>query len=321
MKKKAFVFGWSGHNNLGDEAFKKAFEYLWGDKVDFTFGSRVPPNINSFDICFVGGGSFLDQEIPKLNEVEIPLGFIGIGLHSQIHLANVQALQKAKLVITRGDAVPDFIKDKSYVASDLVFSRPFDQIDQSNTTSKSKSILVLGNEFLSPRRNGPLWKYTSFQWFLTEFSKVCDGWVEKGYAVNFYPMCTGDKFDDRYFAAHIASHMEKKVFVHFGSAIESELIKHISESELIVSMRFHGNIFSTVLGKPFIGINSHDKMKTYFKNINSNNYLDYYGFTSSAFNECIETNKIEPSRLSEYAKKEKIRWQYLSDIVAEVFAM
>ena len=317
--KRVYIFGWYGHKNLGDEAFKKAFECLWGDRVEFTFGNSIPKDVNEFDICFVGGGSFLDQEIPRLNEITIPLGFIGIGFHSYIHPKNIPVLEKAKIIITRGDTVPDYLKGKTHIASDLVFSR---HLDLGKTVTTDKSILVLGNEFLSPKRNGPLWKYTSFQWFINEFSKLCDDWINQGYLIKFYPMCTGNKFDDRYFAAHIASAMEKsKIDFHFDHANEDELLSNISCSELVVSMRFHGNIFSTMLGKPFIGINSHDKMKTYFQNIGISNFVDYYGFTSSAFQECIDKNKIEPSRLLEYASKEKIRWHYLSDIVAETFAM
>lgn len=319
--KKIFVFGWYNHNNLGDEAFKKSFEYLWGDKVKFTFASKIPQNINEeYGACFVGGGSFLDQEIKGLNTVSIPLGFIGVGVHSYIHPTNIQALKKSKIIITRGDVPIEKYTPATFIASDLVFAR---DIEIKKNLPDNNVILIIGNEFLTPKRNSPIWKYTSFHWFLTEFSKLCDEWIDQGYSIKFYPMCTGDKFDDRFFAAHIVSQMEKhkNVFFHFETADEDELIKHISQSTLVVSMRFHGNIFSTILGKSFIGINSHDKMKTYFHTLRLNNFLDYYGFTSAAFRECAANSKIEPSYLLEYASKEKDRWHYLSDIVAETFAM
>lgn len=328
-KKKIFVFGWYNHNNLGDEAFKESFEYLWGKSVEFAFGCKIPLNINDYDACFVGGGSFLDQEIPGLKSVSIPLGFIGVGVHSFIHPTNIQALKNSKIIITRGDILSEqYTKNpkNQFIASDLVFARDIRSEVKQNlipTLPDNNVILIIGNEFLTPKRNSPIWKYTSFHWFLTEFSKLCDEWVDQKYSIKFYPMCTGDKFDDRFFASHIVSQMEKhkNVFFHFGHADENELIQNISQSKLVVSMRFHGNIFSTILGKPFIGINSHDKMKTYFHTLRTNNFLDYYGFTSSTFRECAENNKIEPSYLLEYAGKEKDRWRYLSDIVAETFAM
>lgn len=319
--KNIFVFGWYGHNNLGDEAFKKAFESLWGRQANLTFKNKIPDNINEYDACFIGGGSFLDQEIPNLSKIKIPLAFIGVGVHSYIHPKNMPSLHQSKLIITRDEIIPECLSDinsKIFKASDLVFSR---KLNISNC-NKDRSILVLGNEFLSPKRNSPNWKHTSFNWFISEFSKVCDDLAKEGYLIKFYPMCTSDKFDDRFFSSHIASQMETNKFeFHFKDTNEDEFINNINQAHLVISMRFHGNIFSTILGKNFVGINSHDKMKSYFNTLGLNNFVDYYGFNSSVFRSCIENNQVDPSYLLDYSDKEKSRWRYLSGIVAEKFIM
>lgn len=307
--KKIFVYGWYGHSNLGDESFKQAFQDLWGQWCTFTFGDFIPNEINElYDACFIGGGSFLDQPIAKIDIVKIPIGFIGVGIH-KIHEANQSALNRALIVLSR-----NYHEEYAQV-SDLIFAR---SIVKKRTPKKL--ITVLLNQFVV--RDRPSWMFDGFKNFMNHFPKVCDEWVENGYEVIFYPMCRDLINDDRMLAFKIVSEMkhgesDKLWVVSHGN--ESDLIEAISHSEKVVSMRYHGLLYSTLLGVPFVGINSHDKMKSYFDDIKSKSFIDYYAFDPVNFNECLTTS--DSSGLLEFARKEKEKWVFLSGAVKERFGM
>lgn len=157
---------------------------------------------------------------------------------------------------------------------------------------------------------------------------ILDAYVEKDYEIEFYPMQSGEppallKFDDRTFAGRVVEQMENrsKALFHCGEADEGELVERISESKLVVSLRFHGNIFSTIVGKPFIGICSHDKMSQLFPDLGINNFTDYYGFRKASFQKVLSEALPTPEALLEIAERERNKWLPLSDIVAKKFGM
>ena len=128
--------------------------------------------------------------------------------------------------------------------------------------------------------------------------------------------------DDRVFATHVVAQVKARdlVKLHLGVADESELISKMIGARLIVSMRFHGNVYSTILGKPWIGIVSHDKMISYFKELGINNYQDYYGFTKKRFKDVLK-NHLPQSDYLAVADRERRKWAHLKGVVLERFGV
>ena len=120
---KVCVVGWykGKHLNLGDEAFKPSFQKLW-KSYTFTFENRIPENINDYDLCWFGGGSFFDQPLPnpKKIEIKIPIALIGVGL-KDISPANKTVYEKAKEIVVR-DSDSHKRHPQSILAPDIVFS-------------------------------------------------------------------------------------------------------------------------------------------------------------------------------------------------------
>jgi hypothetical protein len=324
MSQSIYVVGWYGNGNLGDEAFKQCFQDLWGAKASFTFGSFIPDDINlKYSACFIGGGSFLDQPFPGLQKIKIPIGFIGVGIHDFVHKQNLPVLNSARLIVARN---ANRYPVEMVTASDLIFGRKHFPVRTDEKTTKT--ILVLGNSFLIPGKTDPYWKHTSLHWFINDFSDVLNDYIERGYQIEFYPMATsGEKnrlaqIDDRVFAYHVVSQIQKKdsVKIYMGPANEKELFYRMRCAELIISFRFHGNIFSTILGKPFVGITCHDKMKSFFLESGLTNFVDYYGFNKKAF-EKASTPVVDIQTLKTITEMERNRWRFISDIVAERFNM
>lgn len=327
MSKKVAVVGWYGHQNSGDEAFKSAFQGLWPD-VDFWFFDKVPPAVDTaFDAIVFGGGSFLDQPIKSwvtAAGVTIPIGFLGVGIHNRIHPDNVAWLERAKIVVARNvpgvipvDMVPP------HVVGDLLFAREFEV-----GKLGKRRVTVLGSCYLTPHPGETAVHRSASDWFTNQLAAVLDTYAGNGEHVDFVPMCapTGpvDEVgleDDRSFAWHVAARMvhRDKVTISPSWGLGG-LVDKIASSSLVISARFHGCVLATILGRPFVGISAHDKVRSFFVDNRFNNWADFYGFNRTAF-EAAERRQPTIGVLKELTSREFAGWQSLRDTVEKALGL
>lgn len=319
---RAYTLGWYGHGNLGDEAFKTAFMHLWPN-VDFTFRDAIYDDVNTFDSLWVGGGSFLGETVPGAGiEVRIPTITVGVGVESRVSDFGRKIIERSKLLIVR-----DVESAKNYpqavVSHDLVFGIPTDPCFINIAKHRHKQITILLNDFLVPKSNDPEWKFSSFNWFLTQFGQICDELIDQGYKLHFIPMCTGI-VDDRRIAATVIGRIKNKdkVVWYLRPVSELELKTQISNSEFVITQRFHGIIFSTVCATPFISIRAHDKLLNLTRRMKWEADLDYYGMTKVQFNQKRDA-ALSSSRdsLISYANNCAVEWQCISDIVTKELSL
>ena len=314
---KVCVVGWykGKHLNLGDEAFKPSFQKLW-KSYTFTFENRIPENINDYDLCWFGGGSFFDQPLPnpKKIEIKIPIALIGVGL-KDISPANKTVYEKAKVIVVR-DSDSHKRHPQSILAPDIVFSLE-DPIYKKKESSKK--ITVILSDFISPGTDSVGYKYASYEWFLTEFASACDTLIERGYFLDFVPMCFGT-FDDRRVAGSVISRMKNKDKPNWcleNLTLES-LREKISTSDLIITQRLHGAIFSAMAEVPYINIRFHDKMLSLNQDIGWVGHLDYYGFNKSVLFDLID--KVQDvTSIRKYLTKTKLELSCMQAIVEKSF--
>lgn len=312
--KSVAVVGWYGHSNVGDEAFKVAFKSLWPD-VHFEFVDEVPKNLSDFDALVFGGGSFMDR-LPTNNQPvpNIPIAFVGVGLHVTPPAHTREWLAAAKTIVLRNQ--PPAGVD-ALVAPDLVFA--VDWPFPGRLTAKK--ILVLGNDFATPRGSHASWQSLGAFWFEQELASILDQKIKNGYTVTFYPMQASSKeflkHDDRFWNNRIASLMEHRRLVtlkHGGN--EWKLAKVIRYAELVISLRYHGCVFSTIFGTPFVGVSMHDKTRSYFVERDLKNYCDFYGFNKETFAQAAAAQPGE-ERLAAIREESYKQWQLTSDIVRD----
>ena len=308
-KPRVCVIGWYGHGNLGDEAFKESFETLW--PYEFSFRDRPPRAGERFDALWVGGGSFLDQDFFTLRHLDLPLGFIGIGLGSTIHPNNLESLDRAKIVVVR-DLRSQLRWGSSLLAPDLVFARePLAEVPRDRIT-------ILLNDFMTPRDSAAEWKTGGYHWFCQEFAKVCDRLVDIA-PLRFLPMQTG-AIDDRRMAAAVIGKMRRRDHVDWRlePMSERQLRDEIRASRLVVTQRFHGLVFSAIEQTPVVTISAHDKLYGLLAEMDRQTTgVDYYGFTDRRFNDAMGFALSTPP--SDYGRQAKERWRCISDTVAKTF--
>lgn len=323
--KRGFVLGWYGHGNLGDEAFQPCFKSLF-PSATLTFGDSIPSDINDYDFLWIGGGSFLDQAVPNPSKIDIriPIGFIGVGVGAHVSDEYLALLKKAKIIVVRDHLSVAYMPSgiNFTVASDLVFSTPPEA-----SYAPTKKVTVLLNDFLTPPKDAADWKQLSFNWFVNQFSKVCDKFIDKGYEVHFYPMCISRSFDDRRTAASVISKIENRdnVVWHLQSDTNT-FFSQLATSELVISQRLHGMIYSAKLGVPFIALSCHDKTKGFVKDLGWGGVVDYYGFTEDFFTSTYQYVTYPPTALKDnirllgnYQRAAMKRWEKVSDTIAQIF--
>lgn len=299
--KNGCVVGWyaSKHKNIGDEAFKPAFQKIWPD-FEFTFVNHVPKNINDFDFIWFGGGSFLDQHLPNPHklDIKIPVGFIGVGA-GHVHQDYLPLLKRAKAVVVRDKESQKALPGSLYMP-DLVFS-----LDDFPIPEKSGKITILLSDFITPHSDSRSWQYAAYEWFMLEFSSVCDELVKRGHYLEFVPMCTGE-VDDRRVAGALISRMSNRSCVTWNLDILGldEFRNKINSSDLVITQRLHGMIFSVLSEVPYLNISFHDKMVNLNKDIGWQGYIDYYGFNKKIFLNLLE-EKTSLEKLKDYKNKSK----------------
>lgn len=309
---KVLVYGWYGHGNLGDEAFKDSFRQLWSD-FTFDFQNKIPRDLTPYQAIMIGGGSFLDQAIPGMDRVldsKIPIAFIGVGIEGKINPLNLEVLTHARIVVTRND-FPTATR-----AQDLVFAQKFEP----SPDTESKSILFLANNYFI-RSRGPDWQVLGSQWFVQEMAQALDGLLGTSQYSNviFYPMCVDFKSEDRIACAMMIDKMESQNRIKWMVPEKpqvDELLGLIGKSKLVISMRLHGAIFSTLLHKPFILVSGHDKMELFAKSVNWKGIVPFYGFTKKTFNQ-VHDELGSVDCLKTYTEESRKQWVSIAATVRE----
>lgn len=265
----------------------------------------------------------MGNEIPGVasTAVKIPVCFIGVGLEGEIKASNKRLLDSAKLVIVRDRKSLDQCA-RAILAPDLVFAIPTDPCHA--LVGFKKQVTVLLNDFVSPGgTTDEEWKVLAYYWFINQFSDACNDLAEAGYSIHFIPMCVGS-IDDRRIAAAVVGRIRRKDRVNWylRPVTEAELLAQISLSEFVITQRFHGIIFSTICGTPFVSLRAHDKMLHLVQEMKWQGDLDYYGVTKLQLEQATTTAlRSERKQLLDFAKDCAVSWTCISDIVTKELSL
>lgn len=307
--KKVIVVGWYGHKNLGDEAFKASFQYLWQD-FDLTFLDYVPADVNQYDASIVGAGSFLDQPVKGIASIRIPTAFVGVGI-TRVHPENQSTLERAKVVVTRNHVA---LSVPTLYAPDMVFAQKL-----ATDSQRRKVITVLMNNHFTPRPKALEWQLRSWDWFCTEFAQAADRMIDAtGCQLEFLPMCTNKFEDDRRCAGYVIDRMynKAKVITCYAELNSQQFVRRIETSQLVITQRFHGMVYSVMSRTPFIAISGHDKIRDLTEQLQYKTLVQYYGFSINNFMEAYAAS-ADLQNFAPYHDKALEIWKNTSDSVRE----
>lgn len=298
---RILVIGFYGKSNIGDDLFASAFQKLF-PKYEFKFISQLTEkSLDNIDAVFIGGGSFLERDLSASPKAIAALKtkklmYIGVGAETNISPLHTELMKVAKLIAIRSPEQLAKIKtlnENTIVIPDIVYSLQ-DNVVQSKKIEKS--VLILPNIEVVPNHEDPHWKYSSFEYFKSEFSQFLDVIVNEGYKINFFTMCQNATMNDAWAASAIISMMKKRsngYQLNYINGTIEELTEVMSKYSFIITQRYHGIVLSEMMGTPYISIHHHDKLK--FAAPMRGLSHSYYGLVKSELLNSFNTLKSLPS--------------------------
>jgi len=282
--KKILVYGWYAHGNIGDNLFIEAFQHLFPD-IKFVFTDHIDlVSLDNIDVVFFGGGSFLlekpiisDTAFQELKSKKI--FYIGVGVEGEIHPDHKDLMFNALMIATRSPNQIDNLKliNKNVIyIPDLIYSLQ-SQVKLSPKLNYGRSVLIMPNISVVPRRSDPHWKHASWAYFKSEFAQFLDYLIDDEYHINLFPMCKGISLDDDWASAELVSHMNNRNCYYIHPACNrpqniKEITSLVSRYDVVITQRFHGIVLAQITNVPCLSISHHDKIK-------SEHSISYYGLS------------------------------------------
>lgn len=253
------IFGWYGRGNLGDEAFKSAFGEMFAG-MEFKFISNNDP-VPSEGVLILGGGdvvkSFYLNKIPA----DRPYYALGVGCSYPDDISllgkNCQGVYFRNLADFHAAQANGM---NAFVCPDMAFSLPIDPSPAKDPTvpqvGKKKMAVLLSNSIVQPGISSDQMSDVSYQEYMKwELAKALD-YLSEFYQINFIPLSHERFAYDIGMHYDVSSRMEKGADqVIWNQPIDPyQALSHIKDYDLVVTMKFHGMIFSAMMGIPFVNI-------------------------------------------------------------------
>jgi polysaccharide pyruvyl transferase WcaK-like protein len=255
---RVLLFGAYGNGNLGDaiqaSSLCRAIKFLrpeievWACSAlpaPFPFAHQLtlqpdaiftPAIVNSFDLLIIGGGGLLSHPHDPLTDVkwqtmlQVPVALIGVGAAEPVASEAENLIRKAVYVSGRDDdsiaTFRNFAREPAFVPDPVLCDASYLNQHEERCSSRQSN----------DRR---LWvlKYVNTE--------------------DFFALCSSlSQADD--IVCFIEPHMDFPIIEHLPNALPiyfvEDLITMIDESDLVLSMRYHGCILAMLRGKRVFGL-------------------------------------------------------------------
>lgn len=281
------VVGWYGEGNIGDEAFKPAFEHLFKlaapktGEIEFSTSQRGDPAF-----VILGGGDVIKEFYLQNIGEGLPLYPIGVGLGYETELELLHGRNVPLMVVRnkRDEIVARRHSLNAIYAPDLTFVLPTPPKLTKDSGALKKRLLVLLTDELSPwhaRSNQAEDHY--HEYFKWELASAIDE-LSQYYFVEFIAFSTVADIDDRRAAGNVYRRLRNRndVSLNDNSLSVDAARVLISQQDLVISMKYHGILFAVQTATPFINIGLTRKTALFCEENNLQNLsIPPYSFTKA----------------------------------------
>jgi polysaccharide pyruvyl transferase WcaK-like protein len=295
---KITIVGWYGERNVGDEAFRDVFEKQFAGH-DLKFVQNALAGHEKPDLIIFGGGGVVGGQY--LNNLPDGVPRIALGVDMALNGPDYERWHQLYFNHT-------CLRSKEYVAHaqscgravgycpDLAFSLPI-PVPKPKPIGKMRLGVTLSERLQGSRVEG----------HIIEALRQ----AQQDYTLCLLPFYDGKNSDSKMhqdFLGHLPD------LVDLGwSASSREHLEKIQSLDAMVTMRFHGTIFATLTGTPFLAISSKGKDSLFCEQEGLHPYhLELNGINTYRILDRIDRFKSEGRRVASKlrsiteANKEKV---------------
>lgn len=255
------VLGWYGRGNAGDDAFVEALQiFLGNSNLKFVSPDQLDKNLDKNEIIFVGAGDickgfFLDEVAHHKNVVIVGAG---LGYESEVEL-----LKKVepKLLWMRNRKDVDICRKhglNAYYTPDICFGLPKlarSELTTATDSRKKLGIILSGHAVSGVDQDDP-GESSYLEYFQWELAKSLN-YLEEFYQIYWISMSSDpDAWDESiHYSVRKKMHKRKnQIFCSYKKDHPDEVRRIISHMDVVVSMKFHGCVFSIMNDVPVLSI-------------------------------------------------------------------
>ena len=287
---KVNIIGWYDKNNCGDESFKYVFNDIFkGNEIFYT----TQEIIEDCDYYILGGGDvvkkFYLESIP--NDKRFMCIGVGLGYESESLLLKEK---NVSIVYTRNKEDVEILKSigiESKYTPDIVFNLQKPNTINEKLESDLPKLGILLTDHANPSVVNTNQKELSYnEFFKWELAESLDE-LSKYYKIYFISL------SDYYYAYDEKMSLDTQTRMKNG--YKSILLKEtksplrtmdiIQQMDIVITMKFHGIIFSTICNTPFINIGLSRKTNKFCEE----NGLSELSFSPNTFNKTDLIKKIK----------------------------
>jgi polysaccharide pyruvyl transferase WcaK-like protein len=305
--------GWYGRSNCGDEAFKEAHRVVLPDAALAWFcEERLAANP---DTRFVlgGGDVFLDYYLDCIPaDANFWVYGVGIGGTREYDLVVAHKHRINGIWLrNRGDVeVLNGLGVQAHYTPDSVFNlrkQTLAWVRPPRGLLPRLYVILSNNLYQSAQREGLIGRLCYLEYFKHELASSLD-WLAQFYQIILMPFSTDPNDFDPGFCADVYSLMHKfnrktngDPAVRFLGEAPSPMkaLEMLHGADMVLTMKFHGLVFATLLGVPFVNIGLSRKNQMFCAdNGLSHLSIEDYSFSKDRLLEKVKAAESPEARLA-----------------------
>ncbi|MBA1146040.1 polysaccharide pyruvyl transferase family protein [Ectothiorhodospiraceae bacterium WFHF3C12] len=294
MKEDIDFYGWYGKNNCGDESFKYAHPFFFTG-CDLNYDED---RFASSHVKVMGSGNVVTEGVTeRLKATDCPVFALGVGLRSPADVALLEGIDLREAVFrSRRDAQLASDKGiKAIYAPDIAFClEPEGITSVDSSLSRSADKRKLGVILAEQARGRSSTRDSYMEYLKWGLARALDA-LTSNYDIVFIPFSNRAFASDVTLAQDVVRRMRYPDVEILQQVFDPlDMLRFIGNFDMIVSMKFHGLIFSTIMGIPFVNVGLTRKTQGYcLEERLERQSVDRFTFTEGRFLDAV-SNAEEP---------------------------
>lgn len=293
------IMGWYGRANCGDDAFVDAFhELLPGRDLAFYEPTSGPLELAPSEELVLGGGDVIKPYYLSRIAEDQPFWMVGCGLGYESEISELAKLN-IKGAILRNPSDVQIATEAgipAIYAPDICFALPRQaRTGTVGRAHRKKLGVILSGHPTSGIEQPTIREASYFEYFQWELASTLDALVDY-FDIHWISFSADpDAWDEtpNYGVRRKMEIRKNQTFWSYTAGRPMDQVAILAEMDLVLTMKFHGAVFSAVQGIPFVTIGQTRKLEEFCRQSDLNDVMVApYEFTKSRALQAIKAAEL-----------------------------